>query len=146
MFKLFTGVVYFCGSCCLHLGSIKVGRALHHGLLKNVVASPMSFFDMTPSGRILNRFGKDIDAIDMVIPHCLQFWIVCTLSVVFTVIVVTMTTPLILVAIFPAAMLYFAVQVIEPNQWKQKDLIHFLCLFINHAEYIKNVRPKNSIM
>ena len=30
-------------------------------MLKSIMNSPMAFFDQTPSGRILNRFSKNID-------------------------------------------------------------------------------------
>ena len=30
-------------------------------MLKSIMNSPMAFFDVTPSGRILNRFSKDMD-------------------------------------------------------------------------------------
>ena len=34
---------------------------LHDTMLMRVMNSPMSFFDSTPSGRIVNRFSKDMD-------------------------------------------------------------------------------------
>lgn len=40
------------------LGMIKAGCILHDDMLKNILRSPMAFFDVTPLGRILNRFGK----------------------------------------------------------------------------------------
>ncbi|GAA5846361.1 hypothetical protein JCM9279_001345 [Rhodotorula babjevae] len=39
-------------------------RSLHHMALSRVVRAPMSFYDVTPLGRILNRFAKDTDSID----------------------------------------------------------------------------------
>ncbi|GAA6028671.1 hypothetical protein JCM8097_007340 [Rhodosporidiobolus ruineniae] len=39
-------------------------RNLHHQALQRVVWAPMSWFDTTPLGRIMNRFAKDIDSID----------------------------------------------------------------------------------
>ena len=34
---------------------------VHQLVLKSIMNSPMAFFDVTPSGRILNRFSKDMD-------------------------------------------------------------------------------------
>ena len=34
---------------------------LHEDMLHAVMRSPVSFFDSTPSGRIMNRFSKDMD-------------------------------------------------------------------------------------
>jgi len=49
-------------------GSLKV----HELVLKSIMNSPMAFFDVTPSGRILNRFSKDMDEMDTRIPFLLE--------------------------------------------------------------------------
>ena len=36
-------------------------HTLHQSMLDRVIKAPMSFFDNTPAGRILNRFSKDMD-------------------------------------------------------------------------------------
>ena len=41
---------------------------MHKNLLDRVMRSPMSFFDTTPLGRIVNRFAKDIDVCDNTLP------------------------------------------------------------------------------
>lgn len=39
-------------------GMVFASRKLHEGILQNILHLPMAFFDVTPLGRILNRFGK----------------------------------------------------------------------------------------
>jgi ABC-type multidrug transport system fused ATPase/permease subunit len=51
----------FCG--------IRAASLLHIKLLENVLRLPMSFFDTTPLGRIMNRFSKDQYTIDEVLPR-----------------------------------------------------------------------------
>lgn len=41
------------------LAAVRAGRRLHNQVLRKLLSCPMSFFDSTPSGRILNRLGED---------------------------------------------------------------------------------------
>ncbi|TKR94141.1 hypothetical protein L596_008468 [Steinernema carpocapsae] len=52
-------------------GVLKASQSIHSALLNNVLRLPMSFFDTTPLGRILNRFGKDIEGADDNLP---DYW------------------------------------------------------------------------
>ena len=45
-------------SFALVAGAVLGSRTLHDNMLTAVLRSPMSFFDTTPLGRILNRFSK----------------------------------------------------------------------------------------
>jgi ABC-type multidrug transport system fused ATPase/permease subunit len=49
--------------------STNAGLKIFRDLLKNVMKKPMSYFDTTPIGQILNLLGKDTDLIDTVIPN-----------------------------------------------------------------------------
>lgn len=44
--------------------AVRSSQHFHDEMAKSVLRSPMSFFDTTPIGRILNRFSDDISAID----------------------------------------------------------------------------------
>ncbi|GAO49019.1 hypothetical protein SAICODRAFT_7613 [Saitoella complicata NRRL Y-17804] len=42
----------------------KATQVMHANAAKRVMRAPMSFFDTTPLGRIINRFSKDVDTMD----------------------------------------------------------------------------------
>ncbi|XP_071501330.1 ATP-binding cassette sub-family C member 5-like [Diadema antillarum] len=48
--------------------TLKSSNTLHNNMYHKVMRSPMSFFDTTPTGRILNRFSKDMDELDVLLP------------------------------------------------------------------------------
>lgn len=95
----------------LYLGNYKAGKTLHVSLLHNILCSPMAFFDTTPTGRILNRFGKDMDIIDTTVPNNLKTWCRTLLTVLTVPIVVGMATPYFLPVMIPMAIIYFTAQV-----------------------------------
>ena len=98
-------------SFSLALGGILASILIHKRLLLNVLRLPMSFFDTTPSGRILNRFSKDIYTIDELIPQSLNLFISNSFTVISTIFVISFATPLFMVVILPLAIIYFLVQV-----------------------------------
>lgn len=44
--------------------AVQAGRRLHDKVLGAVLKAPLSFFQTTPQGRILNRFSKDVTEVD----------------------------------------------------------------------------------
>ena len=73
--------------------------------------SPMSFFETTPQGRIMNRFSKDISGIDDVVPQTLMMFLRTFFSVIGAIFTITYATPIFLVVILPLLALYVFVQV-----------------------------------
>ena len=57
-------------------GSVNASKRLHKSLLERLMHFPMSFFDVTPIGRIVNRFSKDIDTVDSAIPQTIRYLII----------------------------------------------------------------------
>lgn len=51
------------------LGAVYSSMYFHSRLLDRVLRASSAFFDVTPVGRILNRFSKDLDAVDTMLPN-----------------------------------------------------------------------------
>ena len=108
------GIAIFSTTVAISLCGIIASRHLHAELLNNVLHSPMSFFETTPSGNLLNRFAKEIDGIDCMIPDGLRMMLGYVFKLLEICIIVMMATPFAAVFILPLAFLYAFVQVRTP--------------------------------
>ncbi|XP_063047595.1 canalicular multispecific organic anion transporter 1 isoform X2 [Engraulis encrasicolus] len=104
------GFFIFLGTLLLADGAIAASRLLHSRLLGNVLRVPMMFFDTTPSGRVVNRFAKDMLTVDEMIPMSFRSWLLCLLGVIGTLFVICLATPLFIAVIVPLAVVYYFVQ------------------------------------
>uniref|UniRef100_A0A8D3BVD7 ABC-type glutathione-S-conjugate transporter n=1 Tax=Scophthalmus maximus TaxID=52904 RepID=A0A8D3BVD7_SCOMX len=104
------GIAIFGTTVAISLCGIIASRHLHMDLLNNVLHSPMSFFECTPSGNLLNRFAKEIDAIDCMVPDGLKMMLSYVFKLMEVCIIVMMATPFAAVIILPLAFLYAFVQ------------------------------------
>lgn len=94
---------YFC---------IKSSQSIHDQMLARIMRAPMSFFDTTPLGRILNRFTKDIDTIDIVIRFNLRAASDDLFRAVITFILMACQSLYFLIAFVPLSIIYYIIQVI----------------------------------
>ncbi|XP_066054315.1 multidrug resistance-associated protein 1 isoform X3 [Chamaea fasciata] len=104
------GIAVFGYSMVVSIGGILASRHLHLNLLHNVLRSPMSFFERTPSGNLVNRFSKEIDTIDSAIPPIIKMFMGSTFNVIGACIIILLATPIGAVVIPPLGLLYFFVQ------------------------------------
>ncbi|KAI1894334.1 hypothetical protein AGOR_G00114740 [Albula goreensis] len=104
------GVLVFIGTLIMANGAISASRILHSQLLSNILRVPMVFFDTTPSGRVVNRFAKDMFTVDEAIPNSFRSWLMCFLGVLGTLFVICLATPLFTIVIIPLAVVYYFVQ------------------------------------
>uniref|UniRef100_A0A8C0ZMU8 Canalicular multispecific organic anion transporter 2 n=1 Tax=Castor canadensis TaxID=51338 RepID=A0A8C0ZMU8_CASCN len=104
------GVLVMLSAFTMAVGGIQAARLLHEALLHNKMRSPQSFFDTTPSGRILNRFSKDIYVIDEVLAPTILMLFNSFYNSISTVVVIVVSTPLFIVVILPLAVFYAFVQ------------------------------------
>jgi len=106
---LFSGFVVL-QSVITFLGGIRAGIALHEELFHNIMKTPMSFFDTTPLGRILNRFSKDQNTIDETLPRHFQFYFRAVFNVIGILTIISYTSVYFIIAIFPLGLIYYFIQ------------------------------------
>lgn len=73
---------------------VTAAKRLHVQLLDAVLRAPTSFFETTPSGRILNRFTSDTEMCDNTLLQNLQQWINCVLPIVSTLVIISVINPI----------------------------------------------------
>uniref|UniRef100_A0A673JP39 Multidrug resistance-associated protein 1 n=1 Tax=Sinocyclocheilus rhinocerous TaxID=307959 RepID=A0A673JP39_9TELE len=100
----------FCYSVAVSVGGILASRYLHQTMLYNILRSPMSFFERTPSGNLVNRFAKETDTIDSVIPSIIKMFMGSMFNVLGSCAVILIATPLVAIIIPPLGLFYFFVQ------------------------------------
>lgn len=59
----------FLGDLVPRLGCLFAAISIQQTILCGIMHAPMKFFDSTPIGRILSRFSKDTDAVDITLPQ-----------------------------------------------------------------------------
>lgn len=79
---------------------------LYDNLLKTILYAPMSFFDTTPLGRIVNRFTKDIYTLDESLPATIRMYIGSLTRVGGVLIYISVVTPFFMIVLIPIALFY----------------------------------------
>ncbi|XP_073824005.1 sulfonylurea receptor [Musca autumnalis] len=88
----------------------KARRNLHDKLLQSIMYKSLHFFQVTPLGRIMNRFSNDMAIIDKKIAatsqRLLQFTLLCVCAILINIII----TPWFIVVTVPVCLAYYVIQ------------------------------------
>lgn len=97
---------FLMGLCAVFIG-FNASSHLHYVSIHGVMHAPMSFFDTTPLGRIMNRFSKDIDTIDNTLNDAMRMAFATIASVVGAIILISIALPPFLPIAAAVLCLYF---------------------------------------
>ena len=92
------------------LACLKGAKILHNEMLVHMMRAPISHFDTTPMGRILNRFSKDIDTADTVLGMSIRMVMMRFFNTIVSFAIIGYETPYVLLAVIPLGILYYFIQ------------------------------------
>ncbi|KAI9449895.1 ABC transporter [Lactarius psammicola] len=81
-------------------------RCMHDNAITRVMLSPMSFYETTPVGRIMNRFSKDIDTVDNMLADSFRMLIYTFSTIIGAVVLISILLPWFLIAVAVVSILY----------------------------------------
>ncbi|KAL8947107.1 MAG: hypothetical protein Q9222_006574 [Ikaeria aurantiellina] len=90
-------------------GSLVASWKLHQRLLESVTRAKFKFFDSTPLGQMMNRFSKDVEAIDQEVAPIAVGVVGCLTSVITIIVLISVITPAFLIAGVFITAIYFAI-------------------------------------
>ncbi|KAL9940237.1 hypothetical protein V8E36_000942 [Tilletia maclaganii] len=86
---------------------ITSARKFHDNLFASVIRSPLQYFEVTPSGRLLNLFSRDVNVIDETLPRVFHSAVRTAVVVLGVIIVITYSVPAFIIAIVPLGIAYW---------------------------------------
>lgn len=106
-----SGFLVFAGTL-LNFSCLSASKVLHNTMLARVLEAPISWFNMTPSGRIINRFSKDIDTVDVTIRFNVRIFFIMSLRSLTSLILVSIGSVYTIVLIVPIVICYIFLQIL----------------------------------
>uniref|UniRef100_A0A8B9GI39 Multidrug resistance-associated protein 7 n=1 Tax=Amazona collaria TaxID=241587 RepID=A0A8B9GI39_9PSIT len=91
-------------------GTIHAATVIHNRLLQRALKATVTFFDTTPTGRILNRFSSDLYSVDDSLPFILNIFLANMYGLLGMLVIITYGLPWIGLILIPLAALYFSIQ------------------------------------
>ncbi|KAK3063199.1 Transporter of the ATP-binding cassette (ABC), partial [Teratosphaeriaceae sp. CCFEE 6253] len=90
-------------------GSLTASKRIHRDLMESVTHARFRFFDSTPLGQMMNRFSKDIEAVDQEIAPVAVGVVHCFASIITIIVLISVITPGFLIAGVFITALYFLI-------------------------------------
>lgn len=104
--------------------TLKSSSHLHDKVFHKVCRAPMAFFDTTPTGRILNRFSKDLDEIDIHLPFNVDASSLNIVRIFISIGMIATVFPWFLLGLAPLVVVFILINVVfnrSSRQLKRMD-------------------------
>jgi ABC-type multidrug transport system fused ATPase/permease subunit len=110
--KYFLIVIFaFIAEMCSVKALMNSSRELHNRIFNSILHAKLSFFESTPLGRIINRFSKDIEAVEVQMPVAYKDFFYTLFDALTTLVLISITIPWFLAPLLPLSVIYVFIQV-----------------------------------
>jgi hypothetical protein len=94
---------------CAHL-AFNASKDLHHKMVLSVIEAPLAFFDVTPCGRIMNRFSRDCRSLDLDVWQQISSFLDLFFGAFTPIGYVVVTMPLFAIILLPLGLVFLRLQ------------------------------------
>ena len=105
---------------------INSSKYLHLSMFDSILRCKVSFFESTPVGRLMNRFSKDIEAVENQIPMAFKVLAKNSFTLITTLAIISISSPYFLIPLVPIGIVYVFYQV----------LINCIQLLIHQTKFV----------
>lgn len=122
--------------------TINGSSKLHNKMAISVLRAPMSFFETTPIGRVLNRFSNDVYKVDEVLCRVCGMFIGNATKVIFSIMVICFSTWQVIFLILPLLVLYMYYQqyyLRSSRELRRLDSVSRSPIYANFQESLNGV-------
>ncbi|XP_076634046.1 putative multidrug resistance-associated protein lethal(2)03659 [Colletes latitarsis] len=108
---IFTVIITLTRSFAFFTACMRASKRLHNSMFENISRATMRFFNTNTSGRVLNRFSKDMGAIDEMLPLALIDCLQIGLTLIGIIVVVAIANPWLLLPTVVIGILFYYIRV-----------------------------------
>lgn len=135
-------ITFFTSGATVGLLTQSASKTLHRNAITTVVRAPMSFFETTPLGRIMNRFSKDIDTIDNTVSDSMRMFLMTFANVIGAFVLIAIIIPWFLIAVAAIVVVYYGLSLYyraSARELKRLDAILRSSLYAHFSESLSGL-------
>lgn len=144
-FGLFTMVIYYLNNMFWMKQGLSAGQQFHDQALESILKTDIRFFDSTPIGRILQRFSRDVESVDVHIQWTFEQTINSFLEVSMSFLLIIITLPITIIFLIPVLIYYYSIQKIYRRVAREAKRFDSLARSPRYAHFKESLQGLNVI-
>lgn len=125
-YHVLSGVLESIAAYFMAVSGIRASRVIFLLLISNIFRLPLSYFDRTPQGRVLNILSQDMADIDYVLPFSMRSMLNVILQALASFGIIVANLHLFVVVLLPLGIAYYFIQVQFLNYFFSKVSVSVL--------------------